>query len=135
MGFAGQEYWCGLPLPSLSDSVNNPCPIIFQLFYYSQEKVSLEGKDASNMDALLHVCSVVSKCNPTERGACWATVHGVTKSPLSMRLSQQEYWSRLSFPPSGDLPSPGIEPASPVSPALTGGIFSSAPPGKPHFQH
>ena len=135
MGFAGQEYWCGLPLPSLSDSVNNPCPIIFQLFYYSQEKVSLEGKDASNTDALLHVCSVVSKCNPTERGACWATVHGVTKSPLSMRLSQQEYWSRLSFPPSGDLPNPGIEPASPVSPALTGGIFSSAPPGKPHFQH
>ena len=135
MGFARQEYWSGLPLPSPSDSVNNPCPVVFQLFYYIQEKVSLEGEDASNTDALVHACSVESKYNSTERGAWWATVHGITKSPLSMRLSQQEYWSGLSFPPSGDLPDPGIEPASPVSPALTGRIFSSAPPGKPHFQH
>ena len=33
-----------------------------------------------------------------------------------------EYWSRLLFPPSGDLPDPGIEPASP---ALAGGFFTS----------
>ena len=35
--------------------------------------------------------------------------------PLSMGSSKQEYWSRLPFPTSGDLPNPGIEPASPVS--------------------
>ena len=63
MGFAGQECWSGLPLLSPSDSVNNPCPIIFQLFYYIQEKVSLEGEDTSNTDALVHVCSVGSKYN------------------------------------------------------------------------
>jgi len=31
---------------------------------------------------------------------------------------RQEYWSGLPFPSQGDLPNPGIEPASPVSPAL-----------------
>ena len=36
----------------------------------------------------------------------------------SMRFSQQEYRSGLSFPPPGDLPDPGIEPASLASPAL-----------------
>ena len=37
---------------------------------------------------------------------------------LSMGFSRQEYWSGLPFPPPGDLPDPGIEPTSPVSPAL-----------------
>ena len=36
--------------------------------------------------------------------------------PLSMGFPRQEYW--LSFPSPGDLPNPGIEPTSPVSPAL-----------------
>ena len=40
------------------------------------------------------------------------------QSPLSMRFSRQEHWSGLPFPPPGDLPDPGIEPASLVSPAL-----------------
>ena len=33
-------------------------------------------------------------------------------------FSWQEYWRGLPFPPPGDLPSPGIEPTSPASPAL-----------------
>ena len=33
--------------------------------------------------------------------------------PLSMGCSRQEYWSGLTFPPSGDLPDSGIEPLSP----------------------
>ena len=51
--------------------------------------------------------------------------------PLSMEFSRQEYWSRLPFPSSGDLHNPGIEPASPFSPALAGRFFMLAPPGKP----
>ena len=31
-----------------------------------------------------------------------------------MGFSRQEYWSRLPFPPPGDLPNPGIEPRSPT---------------------
>ena len=40
------------------------------------------------------------------------------QAPLSMGLPRQKYWSELLFPPPGHLPDPGIEPASPVSPAL-----------------
>ena len=32
------------------------------------------------------------------------------KTPLTMELSRQEYWSGLLFPSPGDLPRPGIEP-------------------------
>ena len=35
-----------------------------------------------------------------------------------MGFFRQEYWSGLAFPPPGDLPGAGIEPASLVSPAL-----------------
>ena len=34
------------------------------------------------------------------------------QAPLSMEFSRQEYWSGLPFPFPGDLPNPGIEPAS-----------------------
>ena len=34
------------------------------------------------------------------------------QTPLSMEFSRQEYWSRLLFPTSGDIPDPRIEPAS-----------------------
>ena len=54
---------------------------------------------------------------------------GALQVPLSMGFSGQEYWSGLPFPTPGDLPYPGIEPASPP---LTGGLFTTAPPGKPH---
>ena len=53
------------------------------------------------------------------------------QAPLSMEFSRQEHWSGLPFPPPGDLPNPGIEPMSHVSPALTCRFFNIAPPGKP----
>ena len=37
---------------------------------------------------------------------------------LSIGFFRQEYWSGLPCPPPGDLPNPGTEPTSPVSPAL-----------------
>ena len=44
-----------------------------------------------------------------------------------MEFSRQEYWSGLPFPSPGDLPNPGIQPASPV---LAGGFFTTELPGK-----
>ena len=32
------------------------------------------------------------------------------QAPLSVGFPRQEYWGGLPFPPSGDLPDPGIEP-------------------------
>ena len=53
------------------------------------------------------------------------------QAPLSIGLSWQEYWSRLPFPPPGDLPNSGIEPASPTSPTLAGRVFTTEPCRKP----
>ena len=50
--------------------------------------------------------------------------------PLSMGFSRQEYWSGLSFPPAGDISDPGIEPTSPVTPALAGRFFITKLPEK-----
>ena len=49
------------------------------------------------------------------------------QAPLSMGFSRQEYWSGVPFPPPGDLPDPGIEPASP---ALADGFFTPSATGK-----
>ena len=48
------------------------------------------------------------------------------QTPLSMGFFRQEYCSGLPFPPPGNLPDSGIEPASLMSPALAGGIFTSS---------
>ena len=40
------------------------------------------------------------------------------KAALSLGFPRQEYWSGLPFPPSGDLPDPGIKPESPVTPTF-----------------
>ena len=48
------------------------------------------------------------------------------QAPLSVGFSRQEYWSGLSFPSPGDLPDPGIEPASLMSLALAGRFFTTS---------
>ena len=53
------------------------------------------------------------------------------QASLSMGLSRQECWSGWPCPPPGDLSDAGIEPMSLTSPALTGGVFTTRPPGKP----
>ena len=74
---------------------------------------------------------------PTECNACvlssfsyvqlcvtlWTVAH---QPPLFMGFCRKEHWSRLSCPPPGDLPNPGIEPRSLMSPALAGGFFTTS---------
>ena len=68
------------------------------------------------------------------RGHLFATPWTVVlQAPLSLGFSRQEYWSGLPFPAPGDLPNPGTEPVSPVSPALAGQVFTTEPPGKPLY--
>ena len=47
------------------------------------------------------------------------------QGPLSMRSSRQEYWSGLPCPSPRDLPQPGMEPMSLMSPALAAGCFTT----------
>ena len=58
----------------------------------------------------------------------WTAAH---QAPLSMGVSKQEYWSGLPCPPAGELPDPGIEPASLSSPALAGGFFTTSATWEP----
>ena len=69
------------------------------------------------------VCLVV-----TDSMTLWTVAH---QDLLSMGFPRQEYWSGLPFPLPEDLPNPGIEPPSPVSPALAGGFLTTEPLGKP----
>ena len=55
----------------------------------------------------------------------WTVAH---QAPLPMEFSRQEYWSGLPFSSPGDLPNPGIKPASP---ALQADSFTVEPAGKP----
>ena len=48
-----------------------------------------------------------------------------------MESSRQEYQSGLPFPPPGHLLDPGIEPESPVSPALQADSLTAEPPVSP----
>ena len=65
-------------------------------------------------------CSVAqlcpTLCDPMDWSPLGFSVH---------RIPRQEYWNELPFSP------PGIEPKSPVSLALAGGFFTTAPSGKP----
>ena len=45
-----------------------------------------------------------------------------------MRFSRQENWSGLPFPSPGDLPNPGMEPASSVFPEFQMGSLPAEPP-------
>ena len=56
----------------------------------------------------------------SDSATIWTVIH---QSPLSLGFSRQEYWSRLPCPPPGDLPSPGIKPASL---ALAGEFFTTS---------
>ena len=68
----------------------------------------MEDEALSGCFAVLsHYCRVQFFAAP------WTEAH---QAPLSMGFSQQEHWSRLPCPPPGNLPDPGIKPASPVSP-------------------
>ena len=53
----------------------------------------------------------------------WTAAH---QAPLPMEFSRQEYWNELPFYTPGDLPDPGIEPTSPVSPALADRFFTTS---------
>ena len=53
----------------------------------------------------------------------WTVPH---QAPPSMGFSRQEYWSGLPCSPPGDLPDPGIEPLSLLSPALAGGFLTAS---------
>ena len=57
---------------------------------------------------------VLSRSVVSDSATPWTVAH---QAVLCVSFSRQEYWSGLPHPPPGDLPTPGIEPASPASQA------------------
>ena len=68
---------------------------------------------------------LVAKSGPALFATPWTVAF---QASLPMGFPRKEYWSGSPFPSPGDHPNPGIEP---VSPALTGGFFTTEPPEKP----
>ena len=71
----------------------------------------------------MHVCMLSCFCHVWLFATLWTVAH---QAPLSMGFSRQGYWSGLPFPSPGDLPNPGIEPGSLMSPALADGFFTTS---------
>ena len=69
----------------------------------------------------LPACSVTSVMSNSLK-TFWTVAH---QAPLSMGFSSQEYWSGLPWAPLGNLPDPGLELTSPVSPELADSFFLS----------
>ena len=64
-----------------------------------------------SLQPCLTLCCLMDCCPPG------SSVHGI---------SRKGHWSGLLCPPPGDLPDPGIEPISLMSPALAGGLFTTS---------
>ena len=123
---------------------SSPCSLKSWLVVLSAELQNQEGN--SVLELSLHHSKRVKACGGDVKGkvgsgATQDCVHSLSRvrlfatprtvarqAPRSMGFFRQEYWCGLPFPPPGDLPSPGIKPASPV---LAGRFFTTEPPGKP----
>ena len=96
-----------------------------------QFSVKADSKNSINCDwymymyvpICMHVCvlsrfsCVLTLCEPMDCSPPGCPVMG---------FARQGYWSGLPFPPPRDLPSPGIELASFMSPPLAGGFFTTS---------
>ena len=128
MGFSRQEYWSGVPLPSLETILGFIYSLCFILFIYLIIPLSWIFHWHFLFQCVfvcVYVC-VISRSVLSDY--LWPLA---CQAPLSMEFSRQEYWSELTFSTPGDLPKPGIKSASLASPALAGGFFTAVPPASP----
>ena len=83
---------------------------------FSLPGLAMKAKSACVCAKLLHSCPTL--CDPMDYTAL--------QGPLSMGFSKQEYWNGFLCHSPGDLPDPGIEPESPMSSAMAGGVFTTS---------
>ena len=80
----------------------------------------------TNLPKPLSLSLVAKSCSTLS--ASWAVA---CQAPLSVEFSRLAHWSGLPFPTPGDLPDPGIKPASP---ALQAGSLPLSHQGSPCVQ-
>ena len=132
MGFPRQEHWSGLPFPTPED-LSDP-----RIEAVSLVPPALSGRFFTTVTAwevlyLTHITPFESESISHSVVSNSLRPHGLQPTRLlcPWDFFRQENWSGLPFPTPEDLPNPGIEPMSPVSPSLACGFFTTAPPWKP----
>ena len=140
-GFSREEYWSGFPCPppgDLPDSGIEPASLMSLAFsggFFTtsatweaspqgqenskEEEIILRGTSTftrgSVKSELLQPCPTL--CDPMDCSPSRSSVHGIFQT----RILE---W--VACPSPGDLPDPGIEPASLMSPSLTGRFFTTS---------
>ena len=96
-------------------------------------KTYIKSKWICNVTTLfMHMCVCSATSDLSNSATPWTVAH---QAPLSMGFSRQEYWRGLPCPPPWDLPNPGIEPRSLMSPALAGQFFTTSATGEALYMH
>ena len=83
----------------------------------------ITGRHLGNLVSLTDHCDLLFVC---EVDISSHLINETPCGPYYMGFPRQGYWSGLLCPPPGDLPDPGIETESLVSPALAGGFFTTS---------
>ena len=124
-------------------SLNLSCPVLRLLFYKALSSKFGHETPQWTKATLWHVweCRGCLKSFPLFKGRLCMFVYVLSgvrffaapqtvaqQAPMSRGFSRQEYWNGLPFPPQGDLPDPGMEHTSPLSPALAGRFFTTVLP-------
>ena len=81
---------------------------------------------SSNLYLITNACVLFASV--VSNSLLWPVAH---QTSLFMGFSRQGYWGGCLCIPPGDLPNPGIKPASPISPSLAGRFFTIESLGKP----
>ena len=116
IGFPRQQHWNGVPGPH-PGGLHDPGIEPMSLMSHALAREFLTGKPKRKLCMRSHFSCVQFSAIP------WTVA---LQALLSMGLSRQGYWKRLSFPPPGCLLDPVIKPASLLSGALAGGFFTSS---------
>ena len=109
--------------PSISPGVCSHClRFLWKYGFLGVSNSLIENKKGRGTAIVpVHAC-LVPQSRPSLASLC-TLAH---PTPLFMGFCSHGYWSGLPYPPPEDLPDPGIEPASPVFPALAGGFFTTS---------
>ena len=90
VGFSRQEYWSGLPFPSLGIFPTQGSDL--HLLHWQVDSLLLKWSEVAQLCPTL--------CDPIDCSPPGSSARG---------FSRQEYWSGLPFPSPGDFPDPGTE--------------------------
>ena len=119
-------------------SLHSPCTCLSHLWlssgltaFLSSNPWLLPWSSSGSVDPALE-CRCLCCCLVTKSCLTLVTPWTVAvQAPPFTVFPRQEYWSELPFPSPENLPGPGIEPTSPVSPALAGRFSTTEPLRKP----